>query len=797
MHQKQGFLTRYAIVKLVHSLFVSAAIGGVLFYGANQIYTPEAFLVRYWEIDPTLFEFCRYTAFLLGTTLFGVLVGHTLATTFKPLFFHTFNNYQAGLNLRLVHFRRQQKWPGRRLLESLRYTKLADIRREFLTLGLDGQVPIPRPEDVDLIERITAVLGSLEDELEQQDEKELQQIVHEMRSLVYRFAHSYNYRQLLDLTYTLGVPALVLWFIPPLMMGPLHTLFPNLGSLEPAQMILRSSLLLLLSPTIIYVTGKVLYLLTWNLGKRSETQVDDILWILFSWGVAGLVGLVMVSLTFSMEAWPLPFQEFWNTVVVLVAPTKLCDDTLMGTFLPHDLSNMQLFGLRAFVVLWVSGMLIQMLHSFCVKVFRQIAARTQQKQDDMAVEIIRIFGTFILGAMGFGWLLLVFFAQFGEVVTAISLGDGSNALMPYAILVAVTGAILGVGSKDLLENFFAGISLQIDKPFEKGERIVLENGEVCEVRTVGMRSTHFYNITENSDLFIPNTELSRQTVTNLSRPDRQFRRSISYFIRDDKPESLLLAESLMILAAFSVEGVDIPTIVDQETEKSQFHKNRKGIVPEFQTLQARFDEITNARIKFQGQLRSVNEIVATTSYRISNNVQILNKKKRERRWDSNTGRPKLNFLSSQERVELAQTDAGKLRVAQDQQLREEILKEADMARETGHNFYRLAMCFYTLSASYPAIRPDLEHLHLEILRAPSTRSKQVLTEDGQSIWEVELLAYAQLTEQSDEIIHHLNTLIQQLLTAFELSPTGPGGGVDAYPTFQAGLDMRKEGENNV
>lgn len=78
------------------------------------------------------------------------------------------------------------------------------------------------------------------------------------------------------------------------------------------------------------------------------------------------------------------------------------------------------------------------------------------------------------------------------------------------------------------------------------------------------------------------------------------------------------------------------------------------------------------------------------------------------------------------------------------------------------------MCFYTLGASYPAVRSDLEPLILEILRAPSVRSSHAISQDGSSAWKVELVVYAQLTEQSDEILHHLNLFNQRVLQAADL-----------------------------
>src|SRR6202011_5082446 len=118
----------------------------------------------------------------------------------------------------------------------------------------------------------------------------------------------------------------------------------------------------------------------------------------------------------------------------------------------------------------------------------------------MAVELTNIFGTAILLAVGLGWVLLATLGGSGDSAAS---DPGGNALLPFAILVAAAGTVMTIGSRDLLTNFFAGVSLRVDKPFDIHERVVLDNNAVCEVRSVGMRSTHFFNIIENTDVYVP------------------------------------------------------------------------------------------------------------------------------------------------------------------------------------------------------------------------------------------------------------------------------------------------------
>jgi hypothetical protein len=428
--------------------------------------------------------------------------------------------------------------------------------------------------------------------------------------------------------------------------------------------------------------------------------------------------------------------------------------------------------LRILCISWAIGMLVLLLRALCGRVLRQMAARTEQRYDDMAVELTNIFGTAILVAIGLGWILTVTLG--GGDSGDSGGGGGGNSLLPFAILVAVAGTVMGIASRDLLLNFFAGVSLRIDKPFDVHERIVLENGAVCEVRAIGMRSTHFFNIIENTDIYIPNSELAQKTVVNLSRPDREYRRILTYWISDSHELNLRLADRLLLLSAYSVEGIDTPTIRDEFSEGAAFYRNRPGIAAEFAKLQDRYDECVNAIIKFHGRPEPIGDVVEQLCGQLTNHIAEITRT-RNTRWDNTTGIANGEFIENLKEYVADLKRLGPDRV-DDETL--EINKRPvarTLARTYGisYNFYELAMCFYTLSASYPVVRADLEQLVLEILRAPSVRSTHVVSEDGSSGWKVELIVYAQLTEQSDEILHHLNLFNQRLLSAAELLPRQP------------------------
>lgn len=798
MQKNKAFLGGYLVSFSVSVFFWALLIGvlGILFiyvFLGNPCTISELSLIGLVVISSS-------------AVLSGGLSGVGLAKIVKPIILYPLDVLIAKNKNKLSNLQSAYEWPGRQVLDELRGSQHSSLRRRFLAAGLDTSIPMPKKFDQEQVGKLFTLFQSVETVLLAQGAMELAQNVRIAKNLSFNYFRLARFQEIFSQILFLFLPSLVIiWIVTNL--SPIILYFSEdctkeHGFLEQVSLIknfVQPGVFVVLSPFVVYVVGTLLFLMTWGLAQKTKSRVDDILFLGLSWLVAGAVGVTVLISSFSQEQpiskpdsfvqltatlkWltaPLPFpacapefsidcvQENYRdyfsqeTITDIELQKKLLTKHSKELGYLKGINKIPLIVVKIFVVAWLTVILILLLRVSCNKIFRKLASRTLQKNDDMAIEIVRIFGTFILAAVGFGWIVLVVLSHFHG---SEAVNTGVGALMPYAILVAVAGSILGVGSRDLLDNFFAGISLQIDGPFEIGERIVLADGEVCEVRSIGMRSTHFFNISDNADMFVPNTELAKQTVTNLSRPDRQYRRSIRFYVSsivrnetgavDNKLDALELAEGAMLLAAYSIEGIDIPTVLDQQLEASSFYKSRNSIVSEYQRVQERFDEFMNAQFKFEGIFQPVGEVVERNAFAASNSIQKLNKTK-SLRWDHVRALPKLRNIS--------QNNSDGLKA------------ECTLARQASHSLFKLALCFYTLGATYPTLKSELEPLSLEILRAPSVRSKHAVSEDGEALWEVELLVYAQLTEQSDEIVHHLNLLVNRYFIALGIAANKQGQG---------------------
>jgi CRP-like cAMP-binding protein len=80
---------------------------------------------------------------------------------------------------------------------------------------------------------------------------------------------------------------------------------------------------------------------------------------------------------------------------------------------------------------------------------------------------------------------------------------------------AIASVVLGLALQDTLGNLFAGLSLQLERPFEVGDSVAVgtESGRVLQL---GWRATRL-ETKRREVITLPNNQLAKQTVKNFSR----------------------------------------------------------------------------------------------------------------------------------------------------------------------------------------------------------------------------------------------------------------------------------------
>jgi len=118
---------------------------------------------------------------------------------------------------------------------------------------------------------------------------------------------------------------------------------------------------------------------------------------------------------------------------------------------------------------------------------------------------------------------------------------------------SVLGIVLGLALQSLIQDFFAGIVLNIDQPFKIGDYIEVESGEVGVVIDANWRSTRIQTVLDECILAIPNHKIFSSNIKNFSEPYPYYWQGIeiciNHSVHPDRAIRILTA------AAYSAEGV--------------------------------------------------------------------------------------------------------------------------------------------------------------------------------------------------------------------------------------------------
>ncbi len=174
---------------------------------------------------------------------------------------------------------------------------------------------------------------------------------------------------------------------------------------------------------------------------------------------------------------------------------------------------------------------------------RRMAARTASKLDDMLVPVVRssLRVTIVILA-----LLQIATILSDKPVTSLLAGLG------------VGGLAVALAAQDTLKNFFGSIAIFADKPFEMGDRIVVD-GHDGPVEQVGFRSTRIRTL-DGHLVTVPNSEMAGKTILNIGKRPYIRRRANIGITYDTPPDKVQRALEIVreILANHEGMKADYP-----------------------------------------------------------------------------------------------------------------------------------------------------------------------------------------------------------------------------------------------
>jgi len=110
-------------------------------------------------------------------------------------------------------------------------------------------------------------------------------------------------------------------------------------------------------------------------------------------------------------------------------------------------------------------------------------------------------------------LLQVLIIAIGVELSLEVLGLSTSGLLAFG---SIGGAAIAFASQDLLSNFFGGLIIHLDKPFDIGDSIETQDKKITgEIKHIGWRMTHIIT-SEKQLIYVPNAIFTKSSIKNTS-----------------------------------------------------------------------------------------------------------------------------------------------------------------------------------------------------------------------------------------------------------------------------------------
>ena len=144
-------------------------------------------------------------------------------------------------------------------------------------------------------------------------------------------------------------------------------------------------------------------------------------------------------------------------------------------------------------------------YNFLVLYGKVLAARTESDLDDKLVDFLVLSVKYI-----------VWFAATLIILYLLQIN-----ITPFLAGAGILGIVIGLASQDILSNFFGGAIITIDRPFDIGDRVQIDN-YIGDVVAIGPRSIRIRSL-DAEYITIPNRIVTGTVVVNHAMPDEQLK----------------------------------------------------------------------------------------------------------------------------------------------------------------------------------------------------------------------------------------------------------------------------------
>lgn len=141
------------------------------------------------------------------------------------------------------------------------------------------------------------------------------------------------------------------------------------------------------------------------------------------------------------------------------------------------------------------------------------------------------------------------FAAATVAAVAMLLGQSTGGALASSGLII---AIIGFAIRNVLADVFSGIALGLEAPFRIGDWIEIDGTIRGRVTEIGWRTTRLQT-RNDTYMILPNSQISRQRMTNFSAPKKHYRATLDIVLGHDIP--VAQGKELLAAAAASTDIV--------------------------------------------------------------------------------------------------------------------------------------------------------------------------------------------------------------------------------------------------
>ncbi|MFA5106599.1 MAG: mechanosensitive ion channel family protein [Candidatus Micrarchaeia archaeon] len=107
----------------------------------------------------------------------------------------------------------------------------------------------------------------------------------------------------------------------------------------------------------------------------------------------------------------------------------------------------------------------------------------------------------------------IFIAIIGLAMALAQVGFDVTGILAVT---SVASVVVGLAAQETLGNIFAGMALQLDRPYYYGDYVKLSSGELVRLKKIGIRTTRLADMAGNT-IVATNSEFAKQRVTRLTK----------------------------------------------------------------------------------------------------------------------------------------------------------------------------------------------------------------------------------------------------------------------------------------